>query len=162
MSQEFKLIKSDFTDKITTLIDTSSKHDNSINFNSKKLSIIETTVESQINDLNFKANKLKDQVNENYADLTTYKNIQAESNTKLENMVTKKVIEMSVLMTKKFKDLPKTVTECILNQFSDLNCLTLQKFNNVIEFLNDFETRINKLNRDISGDGGVFDKNKEL
>jgi len=115
MSQEFKLIKSDFTDKITTLIDTSSKHDNSINFNSKKLSIIETTVESQINDLNFKANKLKDQVNENYADLTTYKNIQAESNTKLENMVTKKVIEMSVLMTKKFKDLPKTVTECILN-----------------------------------------------
>jgi len=34
---------------------------------------------------------------------------------KLENLVTKKVVEMSVQMTKKFKDLPNLVTTCLID-----------------------------------------------
>lgn len=81
---------------------------------------------------------------------------------KLENLVTKKVVEMSVQMTKKFKDLPNLVTTCLIDQFSLLNCVKLQKFTNVIDFLNEIEIKVNKSNRDLTGPEGVFYKCKDL
>jgi len=38
----------------------------------------------------------------------------------------------------------------------------LQKFTNVIDFLNEIEIKVNKSNRDLTGPEGVFDKCKDL